>query len=237
MARTTGGAGATSRKAFRPIAYAARVLAIGAAGVLVLAGCSDDPAPEAGDTPSPSAPAGSSSAPIPTASTPSLTPLPTPSKPWPTPKVTGTPDTDAPLANRIRFAIAKQVQVAAGRAASTKVTCPGIDDADQPGSHTLTCTVNYAGKTFTGQLTVDAKQYSATYKFTSESVAIVKPKVVDAVQRAASGAAKVTCTMDDVTVVKHTSGGIACDVTTTANAVQPYKAQVSGNGQILVAKA
>jgi len=26
-------------------------------------------------------------------------------------------------------------------------------------------------------------------------------------------------------------------VTTTANAVQPYKAQVSGNGQVLVAKA
>ncbi|WP_432948582.1 hypothetical protein ACQPXM_14115 [Kribbella sp. CA-253562] len=224
----------------RPVAYAARVLALGAAAAALLAGCSDDPAPDAGGTPSPSAPAGSTgatSAPIPTASTPSLTPLPTPSKPWPTPKVTGTPDDDAPLANRIRFAIAKQVQVAAGRAATTKVTCPGIDDADQPGTHTLTCTVTYAGETFTGQLTVEAKQYSATYKFTSESVAVVKPKVVDAVQRAASGAAKVTCTMDDVTVVKHTAQGIACDVTTVENAVQPYRARISGNGQVLVAKA
>jgi hypothetical protein len=236
MARTTGGA--VSRTAFGPMTYAGRVLAVGAVGVLVLAGCSDDPTPGAGDTPSPGAPSsGPTSAPIPTASTPSLTPLPTPSEAWPTPKVTGTPDADAPLANRIRFAIAKQVQVAAGRAASTKVTCPGIDDADKPGAHTLTCTVNYAGKTFTGQLTVDAKQYSATYKFTSESVAIVKPKVVDAVQRAASGASKVTCTMDDVTVVKHTAQGIACDVTTVDNAVQPYRAQISGNGQVLVAKA
>jgi hypothetical protein len=236
MARTMGGA--VSRTAFGPMTYAGRVLAVGAVGVLVLAGCSDDPTPGAGDTPSPGAPSsGPTSAPIPTASTPSLTPLPTPSEAWPTPKVTGTPDADAPLANRIRFAIAKQVQVAAGRAASTKVTCPGIDDADKPGAHTLTCTVNYAGKTFTGQLTVDAKQYSATYKFTSESVAIVKPKVVDAVQRAASGAAKVTCTMDDVTVVKHTAQGIACDVTTVDNAVQPYRAQISGNGQVLVAKA
>ncbi|GAB3828832.1 hypothetical protein [Kribbella italica] len=224
----------------------ARALAVGAAAVLLLAGCSDDPTPDAGSTPPPSAPSsGPTSAPIPTASTPSLTPLPTPSlsplptpsEAWPTPKVTGTPDADAPLANRIRFAIAKQVQVAAGRAASTKVTCPGIDDADQPGAHALTCTVNYAGKTFTGRLTVDAKQYSATYKFTSESVAIVKPKVVDAVQRAASGAAKVTCTMEDVTVVKHTAQGIACDVTTVENAVQPYRAQISGNGQVLVAKA
>ena len=65
----------------------------------------------------------------------------------------------------------------------------------------------------------------------------MKAKVVDAVLRTAPGASKVTCTMDDVTVVKHTSEGIACDVTTTENAVQPYNAQVSGNGQILVAKA
>jgi hypothetical protein len=43
--------------------------------------------------------------------------------------------------------------------------------------------------------------------------------------------------MDDVAVVKHFGDGIACDVTTTANAVRPYKAQVSGNGQVLVAKA
>ncbi|ADB31553.1 hypothetical protein Kfla_2479 [Kribbella flavida DSM 17836] len=224
-----------------PIAYAGRVLAAGAAVVLLLAGCSDDaPSADAGSTPSPSAPAastGPSSAPIPTPSAPTLTPLPTPSKPWPTPKVTGTPDDDAPLATRIRFAIAKQVQVAAGKAATTKVTCPGIEDADEPGKHELTCTVNYAGKTYRGQLTVDAEQYSATYKFTSQSVAIVKPKVVDAVQRAASGAAKVTCTMDDVTVVKHTAQGIACDVTTVENAVQPYRARISGNGQVLVSKA
>ncbi|MGC4941862.1 hypothetical protein [Kribbella sp. DT2] len=221
---------------------AARVLAVGAAAGLLLAGCSDDPTPDAGSTPPPSAPSSApnsapTSAPIPTASTPSLTPLPSPSKPWPTPKVTGTPDSDAPLADRIRFAISRQVQVGAGRSATTKVTCPGIDDADTPGKHSLTCTVNYAGKAFTGQLTVEAKQYTATYKFTSESVAVVKAKVVDAVQRAASGAAKVTCTMDDVTVVKRTAQGIACDVTTVDNAVVPYRAQISGNGQILVAKA
>ena len=88
-----------------------------------------------------------------------------------------------------------------------------------------------------GNLTIDAKQYSATYKFTSDSVAIVRPKVVDAVQRAVTGAAKVTCTMGEVAVVKHTSQGIQCDVTTTENTVQPYRAQISGNGQVLVTKA
>ncbi|TWD82984.1 hypothetical protein FB561_4135 [Kribbella amoyensis] len=212
------------------------VPAIAAVALLVLAGCSDSP-PEAGSTPAPSTPAGSTSAPIPTASTPTLTPLPTPTKPWPTPKVTGAPDDDAPLAERIRFAIAKQAQIAAGKAATTKVSCPGIDDADKPGEHSLTCTVTYAGKPYSGTLTVDAKQYSASYRFTSESVAIAKAKVVDAVQRAASGAAKVTCTMDDVAVVKHTAQGIQCDVTTVDNAVQPYRAQVSGNGQVLVSKA
>jgi hypothetical protein len=61
--------------------------------------------------------------------------------------------------------------------------------------------------------------------------------VIDAVLRSAPDAATVTCTMDDVAVVKHSGETIACDVTTTANAVQPYKAQISGNGQVLVAKA
>jgi len=205
--------------------------------VLSLGSCSDSK-PEAGT--SPSAPASSappSSAPIPTASTPTLTALPTPSKPWPTPKVTGEPASDAPLAERITFAIAKQAQITAGKAATTTVKCPGIDKVETAGKHELTCTVTYAGKPYTGTLTVDAKQYSASYKFTSESVAIVRAKVVDAVLRTVQGAAKVTCTMDDVAVVKHSDAGIACDVTTTANAVQPYKAQVSGDGQVLVAKA
>jgi hypothetical protein len=207
-----------------------------AAAVLVLAGCSDSE-PEAGGTPAPSAHTGSSTAPIPNASTPTLTPLPTPSTPFPTPRVTGAPDDDAPLAQRIRFAIAKQAQIAAGKAAKTTVSCPGIDDVERAGEHQLTCTVTYAGKSYSGTLTVDAKQYSATYKFTSDSVAIVRAKVVDAVLRSAPNASKVTCTMDDVTVVKHTSQGIGCDVTTVDNAVQPYRAQVSGNGQVLVSKA
>ena len=209
------------------------VLGAAAVSLLLFAGCSDEP-PEAGSTPTSPATTGG---PLPTASTPTLTPLPTPSKPWPTPTVTGAPDSDAPLAQRIRFAISKQAQIAAGEAATTKVTCPGIDDAEKPGTHDLTCTVTYAGKSYSGQLTIEAKQYSATYKFTSESIAIAKAKVVDAVLRAAAGAAKVTCTMDDVTVVKHTSEGIACDVTTVANAVEPYRARISGNGQVLVAKA
>ncbi|MEV5963699.1 hypothetical protein AB0L70_18165 [Kribbella sp. NPDC051952] len=214
------------------------VFGLSALAVFLLSACSDSK-PDASNTPAPSTPAssGPSSAPIPTASSPSLTPLPTPSKPWPTPKVTGTPENDAPLAERIRFAIAKQAQIAAGRAAATTVKCPGIETAETPGKHDLTCTVTYAGKSYSGSLTVDAKQYTASYKFTSESVAIVKPKVVDAVLRTVTDAAKVTCTMDDVAVVKHSGAPIACDVTTTANAVQPYKAQVSGNGQVLVAKA
>ena len=208
------------------------VFGVFALAVFLLSACSDSPPSAA-----PSATASSSSAPIPTASTPSLTPLPTPSKPWPTPKVTGAPADDAPLADRIRFAIAKQAQIAAGKAATTSVKCPGIEDVETAGKHELTCTVTYAGKSYSGTLVVDAKQYSASYKFTSESVPIVKAKVVDAVLRTAPDAAKVTCTMDDVAVVKHSGDGIACDVTTTANAVQPYKAQVSGNGQVLVAKA
>lgn len=217
-------------------------LGIAALAAFALSSCSDAkpeaiPTPQ---TPSPSSgtpSSGPSSAPIPTASTPTLTALPTPSKPWPTPTVTGAPENDAPLASRITFAISKQVQIAAGKAAATTVKCPGIDTVETAGKHELTCTVTYAGKPFTGTLTVDAKQYSASYKFTSSSVAIVRAKVVDAVQRTVTDAAKVTCTMDDVAVVKTSDAGIACDVTTTANAVQPYKAQVSGNGQVLVAKA
>ncbi|WP_329475369.1 hypothetical protein OG555_27120 [Kribbella sp. NBC_01484] len=212
------------------------VFGLSAVAVFLLAACSDSK-PEAGNSPGPSAPAGSSSARIPTASTPSLTALPTPSKPWPTPKVTGAPADDAPLADRIRFAIAKQAQITAGKAATTTVKCPGIEKAETPGKHELTCTVTYAGKSYSGTLTIDAQQYSASYKFTSESVAIVKPKVVDAVLRTVSGAAKVTCTMEDVAVVKSAGPPLACDVTTTGNAVQPYKAQVSGNGQVLVTKA
>jgi hypothetical protein len=213
------------------------VLGLSALAVFVLSSCSDSK-PEAGT--SPSAPGSStppSSAPIPTAATPTLTALPTPSKPWPTPTVTGEPANDAPLADRITFAISKQAQIAAGKAATTTVKCPGIDKVETAGKHELTCTVTYAGKPYTGTLTVDAKQYTASYKFTSESVAIVKPKVIDAILRTVTDAAKVTCTMDDVAVVKHSGAPIACDVTTTANAVQPYKAQVSGNGQVLVAKA
>ncbi|WP_410788264.1 hypothetical protein [Kribbella sp. C-35] len=215
-------------------------LGLSVLAVFVLSSCSDSK-PSAGSTPSASSSTSSSappsSAPIPTASTPSLTPLPTPSKPWPTPKVTGAPADDAPLASRITFAISKQAQIAAGKAAATTVKCPGIDKVETAGKHELTCTVTYAGKPYSGTLTVDAKQYTASYKFTSESVAIVRAKVVDAVLRTVTDAAKVTCTMDDVAVVKHSDAGIACDVTTTANAVQPYKAQVSGNGQVLVAKA
>ncbi|WP_433167532.1 hypothetical protein [Kribbella sp. CA-247076] len=222
----------------RHLRFGLTVFGLSAVAVFGLTACSDSD-PEAGSgnpaaTPSASAP---SSAPIPTPTTPSLTPLPTPSKPWPTPKVTGEPENDAPLAERIQFAIAEQAQIAAGKAAATTVKCPGISEADKPGKHELTCTVTYAGKPYSGTLTVDAKTYSASYKFTSESVAIVKPKVVDAVLRKAPGAAKVTCTMDDVAVVKHSGEPIACDVTTTENAVQPYTAQVSGNGQVLVAKA
>ena len=216
--------------------FGVSVFALSAIAVFGLTACSDSDPEAGGNTPAPSESA-PSSAPIPTASTPSLTPLPTPSKPWPTPKVTGEPENDAPLATRIQFAIAKQAQIAAGKSAATTVKCPGIADADKPGKHELTCTVTYAGKPYTGTLVVDARTYSASYKFTSESVAIVKPKVLDAVLRTAADAAKVTCTMDDVAVVKHSGAPIACDVTTTANAVQPYQAQVSGNGQVLVAKA
>jgi hypothetical protein len=212
------------------------VVGLSALALFLLSACSDSK-PDAGSTPSAPSSSAPSTEPIPTASTPTLTALPTPSKPWPTPKVTGEPAADAPLAERITFAISEQAQIAAGKAATTTVKCPGIDKVETAGKHELTCTVTYAGKSYSGTLTVDAKQYSASYKFTSQSVAIVKAKVVDAVLRTVTDAAKVTCTMDDVAVVKHSGEPIGCDVTTTANAVQPYKAQVSGNGQVLVAKA
>jgi hypothetical protein len=209
-------------------------------GLAVAAGCSDTSQDKASGSSAPSStpPAPSTSASIPTTSTLTMTPLPTPSKLWPTPKVTGAPDPEAPLAQRIRFAISKQAQIAAGRAATTTVNCPGIDDVEKAGQHKLTCTVTYSGKPYSGTLTVDAKEYSATYRFTSDSVAIVKDKVVDAVRGTVPGAAKVTCAMDAVAVIKHTDPqGIACGVTTVANAVQPYRAQVSGDGRVLVAKA
>jgi len=211
--------------------------------VFLLTSCSDSPK-DAGTAPSaPSTGAGSptagesSSTPIPTASKPVLTPLPTPGTAWPTPKVTGAPADDAPLAERITFAISKQTQIAAGRAAKTTVKCPGIDKVETAGQHSLDCTVTYGGKPFTGKLTVDAKQYSASYKFTSSKVAIVRAKVIDAVLRAAPGAAKVTCEMDEIGIVVNDGPPIGCDVTTTANAVQPYQAQVTGNGQVQVKKA
>jgi hypothetical protein len=214
----------------------ARGLVLGLA-VFALAACSDTK-PSSGSSPSTAPSTGESSGtPIPTASTPVLTPLPTPGTSWPTPKVTGAPADDAPLAERITFAISKQTQIAAGRAAKTTVKCPGIDKVETAGQHSLDCTVTYSGKSFTGKLTVDAKQYSASYKFTSSQVAIVRAKVVDAVLRAAAGASKVTCSMDEVGIVVHDGPPIGCDVTTTANAVQPYKASVTDNGRVQVEKA
>ncbi|NUR98067.1 MAG: hypothetical protein HOV67_22785 [Kribbellaceae bacterium] len=207
--------------------------------VFALAACSDSK-PSGSTSPSSAPTVGESSTPtasIPTASTPSLTPLPPPGTPWPAPAVTGAPADDAPLAERIMFAISKQTQIAAGRAAKTTVKCPGIDKVETAGQHSLDCTVTYSGKSFTGKLTVDAKQYSASYKFTSAQVAIVRAKVVDAVLRAAAGASKVTCDMDEIGIVVHDGPPIGCDVTTTANAVQPYKASVTGNGQVQVEKA
>ncbi|MFB6726200.1 hypothetical protein ACFCV3_38880 [Kribbella sp. NPDC056345] len=213
------------------------VFGVSALAVFLLAACSDTD-PKSGSTPSaPGSSSAPSTEPIPTASTPTLKPLPRPAKPFPTPAVTGAPESDAPLANRIRFAIAKQTQLTAGKAAKTTVNCPGIDAADKPGKHTLKCTVTYAGKPFTGTLTVDAQPYNASYKFTSEQVAVVKEKVVDAVLRAVPDASKITCTMDLVAVVPSSGDGIRCDVTTTANAVVPHNARISGDGKILVAKA
>ncbi|GAB3928781.1 hypothetical protein GCM10029976_027220 [Kribbella albertanoniae] len=213
------------------------VFGVSALAVFLLAACSDT---EPSGTGTPSAPTSSGpslpSSSIPTASTPTLKPLPRPTKPFPVPTVTGAPESDAPLAQRIRFAIAKQTQVTAGKAAKTTVNCPGIDAADKPGKHTLKCTVTYAGKPFTGTLTVDAQPYNASYKFSSEQVAVVKEKVVDAVLRAVPDASNITCTMDLVAVVPSSGDGIRCDVTTTANAVVPHNARISGDGKILVAK-
>jgi hypothetical protein len=219
------------------------VCGLSALAVFLLAACSDS-APDADSSPSapgssgPSAPDSSTPPPvIPTASTPVLTPLPTPTKPFPTPSVTGAPASDAPLADRIRFAIAKQTQVTAGKAAKTTVACPGIEGAEKAGQHTYKCTVTYAGLTFTGTLTVTASTYSATYKFSSAEVAVVKEKVVDAVLRAVPKASKITCELKPVAVVDPAGPGLRCDVTTTANAVVPYTAKVSGDGTIQVAKA
>jgi hypothetical protein len=214
------------------------VFLLAALGLTAIAGCTDEPVEESGGSPSPVTTRPTSTASVPTRPVPSLTALPTPDKPWPAPTVTGAPEPDAPLAQRIRFAVAKQAQIAAGKAATTTVSCPGLNAAEEPGEHNLTCTVTYAGHSYPGRLTVNAKQYSATYRFTSDSVPVVKDKVVDAVLRTAPGAAKVTCTMDAVAVVKPTDPkGIACEVTTAANAVQSYRAQVSGDGSVLVAKA
>jgi hypothetical protein len=93
--------------------------------------------------------------------------------------------------------------------------------------------VTYAGASYTGTLTVDAKRYTASYRFTSDSVPIVRAKVVDAVQRVAAGAAKVSCAMEEVAVVKHSDpDGIGCDVTTVQNQVAKYSVAVSGDGKV-----
>ena len=141
---------------------------------------------------------------------------------------------DGPLADRIRFAIAKQAQLAAGKAATTKVSCPQLDSVEKSGGeHKITCTVTYAGSSYTGTLTVDAKRYTASCRPTSDSVPVVRAKVVDAVQRVAAGAAKVSCAMEDVAVVKHSDpDGIGCDVTTVKNEVVKYTVAVSGDGKV-----
>lgn len=200
--------------------------------VLLFAGCSDTPEGRSRVTDPPSVGPGD----IPTPSQSPLTPMKKPTAPWPTPSITGAPPGEAPLAERIRFAIAKQAQVVAGKAAPTTVSCPGLDEVEE--TSRLPCTVTYAGRKYTGTLTVNPKRYSATYKFTSDSVPIVRAKVVDAVLRAAPNPHRVTCTMDEVTVVKHTDQqGISCDVHTTGNAVVPYRARVSGDGKVHVVKA
>jgi hypothetical protein len=199
--------------------------------VLALSGCSDVPeSQQRRVTDPPSVGPGD----IPTPSQTPLTTIPKPTAPWPTPRITGEPPKDAPLGRRIRFAIAKQAQVVAGRAAPTTVDCPGLDDVE--GSTRLTCTVTYAGRKYTGTLTVNPRRYSASYRFTSQSVPIVKGKVIDAVLRVAPNPHRVTCEMDDVAVVRH-SVGVACDVATTGNAVVPYRARISGDGKVHVVKA
>lgn len=213
------------------------LLGLFAAGALVCAaGCSDRPSADPGVG---STVQGQATSTTPASTPPeTLPPLPNPSKPWPVPTVTGAPAEDAPLADRIRFSIAKQVQVAAGKAAKTTVSCPGLDDVGSgSGSHTITCTVTYGGQSFTGRLVVDAKRYSATYDFTSDSVAVAKPKVVDAVTRAAVRPAKVDCTMGAVAVLKHADpNGLDCTVTDTSGAEAAYTVRVSGDGKVTAAK-
>lgn len=202
-----------------------------AAGALLLAtGCSDSGPEAAGSTPGTTA----GETPVATRTEQALPPLPKPSKPWPTPKVTGGPAEDGPLADRIRFAIAKQAQLAAGKAARTTVNCPGLNGVEKAGGkHTITCTVTYAGASYTGTLTVDAARYQASYRFTSVSVPITRAKVVDAVLRVAAGAAKVSCTMAEVAAVKHSDpDGIGCDVSTVRNQVVKYTVAVSGDGKV-----
>jgi hypothetical protein len=214
------------------------LLGLVTAGALAVtaAGCSDS---SADDPDGASTVQGTSSTPTTPAPPPQTLPaLPKPSKAWPTPSVTGAPADDAPLADRIRFSIAKRVQVAAGKAGKTTVSCPGLDEVESgSGSRTITCTVTYGGQSFSGRLVVDAKRYSASYSFTSESVAVARAKVVDAVTRVAVNPAKVSCTMGDVAVVKHADpDGIACTVTDTAGAETQYTARVSGDGKVTAAK-
>jgi hypothetical protein len=210
-----------------------RWLFAGLLAAAALTGCSDNTPEASGAETTPATAPTTSRTPA------DLPPLPKPSKPWPTPKVTGAPAEDAPLADRIRFAIARQAQLAAGKTARTTVNCPGLDDVEKAGGeHRITCTVTYAGTSYTGTLTVDAKRYTASYKFTSDSVPVVRAKVVDAVRRVAAGVAKVGCAMEAVAVVKHSDpDGIGCDVTTVKNEVVKYAAVVSGDGKIYVEPA
>jgi hypothetical protein len=204
---------------------------VAAAALIGVAGCTDDPQ-AAGATPT----ATTSATPAATAT--SLPPMAKRSKPWPEPTVTGAPAKDAPLADRIRFAIAKQAQLAAGKAAPTTVSCPGLDDVGSgAGIHTLSCTVTYAGASYQGRLTVDAKRYSASYHFNSTSVPVTRAKVVDAVLRAAEDPATVTCEMAEVAVVEYADPtGVGCSVTDTTGAVHGYTARVSGDGSVTAVK-
>ncbi|HEY3004084.1 MAG TPA: hypothetical protein VGJ44_17190 [Kribbellaceae bacterium] len=200
---------------------------VAVAALIPVAGCTDDPPAQANGTPS-----ASSSTPAAAATT--LPPMTKPATPWPTPTVTGAPADDAPLADRIRFAIAKQAQLAAGQAAPTTVSCPGLDDLGSgDGERAFTCTVTYARTSYDGKLTVDASRYTAKYHFTSDSVPVVRAKVVDAVVRAATDPAAVTCTMDDMAVVQYADPkGIACSVTTTSGAAESWTVRVSGDGRV-----
>ena len=82
-----------------------------------------------------------------------------------------------------------------------------------------------------------AKRYSASYSFNSDSVAVARPKVVDAVTRVAANPGEVSCPMPEVMVLKHADpAGIECTVTDTAGAGSPYRARVSGDGKVTAAK-